>query len=262
MSTVGKAISLLELFTAEEPELGLTDLVRKGGFDKATTRRLLVSLAGPGLIEQDAVSRRYRLGPGLSRLARIRDAHFPLLQIAVPIIRELAQQTGETVHLSELSGGSLATVHVEEPAKAIRVSVAVGQVLPLHGTASGIVFLAFARPGFVEAYLDKSLAAFTSHTLTDRAQIREAIKAAALRGYSRGDQGYEDGVFSVAAPVLGTDGWAVGTVAVASPLSRIDATTAERHGLAATGAAAEIAARLFGKPAAQTPLTQDRTKAS
>jgi DNA-binding IclR family transcriptional regulator len=85
--------------------------------------------------------------------------------------------------------------------------------------------------------------------------MRKAIKVAALRGYSRGDQGYEDGVFSVAAPVLGTDGWAVGTVAVASPLSRTDATTAERHGLAATGAAAEIAARLFGKPLAQTPLT-------
>lgn len=248
MSTVSKAISLLELFSVEEPELGLSDLARKGGFDKATTRRLLVSLAGHGLVEQDAANRQYRLGAGLLRLARIREARFPFLQVATPIIRDLAQQTGETVHLSAFSAAGLSTVHVEESAKANRVSVAVGQILPLHGTASGIAFLAFSRPDFVEAQLRGKLPAFTAYTITDRARLMEAVKAASLRGYSRGEQGYEEGVFSVAAPILGADGYATGTVAVASPLSRIDAADADRHGQAAIKAAQEISARLFGEP--------------
>ena len=49
------------------------------------------------------------------------------------------------------------------------------------------------------------------------------MRAAARRGYSIGDQGFEEGVFSVAAPILGPDGLAIGTLAVASPLLRVSA---------------------------------------
>ena len=47
MSTVGKAVSLLELFTLHEPEIGLSDLARRAGLDKATARRLLMALLQP-----------------------------------------------------------------------------------------------------------------------------------------------------------------------------------------------------------------------
>jgi len=253
MSTVEKAISLLDLFTVDTPELGLSDLARSAGFDKATTRRLLVALAHRGLIEQDATTRHYRLGAGLSRLARIREAHFPFLQIASPIVRALAALTGETVHLSEMSAQGLATVHVEESAKANRVGVSVGSVLPLHGTASGIVFLAFSRPEFAKAYFKKPLSAFTRHTLTDRTKLQDAVAAAAKRGYSQGEQGYEEGVSSVATAILGTDGYAIGTIAVASPLTRVNDMTTRRHIRAIVDAARDMSNQLFGeRPARRT----------
>jgi DNA-binding IclR family transcriptional regulator len=248
MSTVGKAISLLELFTAKEPESGLSDLARKARFDKATTRRLLLSLAAHGFVEQDAYTRRYRLGEGLARLAHIREAHFPFLQIAMPIVRDIAQQSGETIHLSEFSAGALATVHVELSAKANRINVDVGQVLPLHGTASGIAFLAFSRPEIVDAYLSKELATFTLHTVVDRQDIREAMRATTMRGYSQSAQGYEEGVFSVAAPVLGAEGFAIGTLALAMPLTRVEETTPQRPGQAVTLAARQMGLRLNGEP--------------
>jgi DNA-binding IclR family transcriptional regulator len=248
MSTVGKAISLLELFTTKEPEGGLSELARKARFDKATTRRLLLSLAAHGFVEQDVYTRRYRLGAGLARLAHIREAYFPFLQIATPIIRELAQQTGETIHLSELSAGALATVHVELSAKANRINVDIGQIIPLHGTASGIAFLAFSRPEMADAYLSKHLEAFTAHTVVDRQEIREAMRLATLRGYSQSAQGYEEGVFSVAAPVLDAEGHAMGTLAVAMPLSRVEETTTQRHGQAVMHAARQIGTRLNGEP--------------
>ncbi|WP_292300165.1 helix-turn-helix domain-containing protein, partial [Mesorhizobium sp.] len=59
---MGKAVSLLELFTLQESEIGLSDLARRAGLDKATARRLLMALAAHRLIEQEPHSRRYRLG--------------------------------------------------------------------------------------------------------------------------------------------------------------------------------------------------------
>ncbi len=247
MSTVEKAVSLLELFSAVEPEIGLSDLARKAAFDKATTRRLLIALANHGLVEQDASSRRYRLGAGLSRLARIRDAHFPFVQVAEPVTRELASETSETIHLSEYSAGSLLTVHVELSSRANRVNVDVGQVLPLHGTASGLAFLAHSRTETVERWLQAPLEAFTTHTVTRHDRLMEAVRLAATRGYSQSAQGYEEGVHSVAAPILGHDGYAIGTLAVAAPVSRVDPTLATIHGQAVMRAAQQISSRLNGE---------------
>lgn len=247
MGTVSKAISLLELFTTEAPELGLSDIARRAGFDKATTRRLLVSLAVHGFVEQDVETRLYRLGAGLSRLARIREARFPLLQTATPFIRELATATAETVHLSEPGLDGLVTVHVEHPARANRVFVDIGQPLPLHSTASGIAYLAAARPDVVKARLAGPLTAFTAHTLTDPAAITRAIDAARERGYSISEQGFEEGVISVAAAILGADGFAIGTIAVAAPLARTPAEAVKERGLAVADAAGAISARLNGE---------------
>lgn len=247
LSTVGKAISLLELFSVDEPELGLSDLARRSGFDKATTRRLLVALAGHGFVEQDIGTRHYRLGAGLSRLARIREARFPFLQTAVPLVRDLAASTAETVHLSEFGVDRLVTVHVEHPAWANRVNIDIGQLLPLHSTASGIAYLAFARDETVKACLTGSLDAFTAHTLIEPAAISRCMSEARERGYSICDQGYEEGVISVAAAIRAADGFALGTIAVAAPKARTTAAAITERGLAVREAAREISMRLNGE---------------
>lgn len=247
LGTVGKAISLLELFTVGEPELGLSDLARRSGFDKATTRRLLMALTGHGLVEQDTGTRHYRLGAGLSRLARIREARFPFLQTAVPVVRDLASATTETVHLSEFGVDKLLTVHVEHPAWANRVNVDIGQLLPLHSTASGIAYLAFARDETVEACLAGSLDAFTAHTLISPAAISRSIGETRDRGYSICDQGFEEGVISVAAAIRTADGFALGTIAVAAPKARTTAAVIAERGLAVMAAAREISMRLNGE---------------
>lgn len=250
MGTVDKALRLLNFFTVNQPEIGLSDLARLAGYDKATTRRLLVSLAAHGFVEQDGRTRVYRLGSGPSRLARIREAQFPLTQTAVPIMRDLARNTGETVHLSEFTAGALVTLHVELSTRAHRVNVDVGDVLPLHATASGIAYLAFCGRDPREIVKQAALTAYTSHTITKLTSLNEAIASAARRGYSTGDQGFEEGVLGVAAPILGADGFAIGTLAVASPLQRIDRSTKARHAAAVMAAARTISARLSGEPAA------------
>ncbi|MCT7377915.1 IclR family transcriptional regulator [Chelativorans salis] len=247
MSTVSKAISLLELFSVDEPELGLTEIARRSGFDKATTRRLLVSLTQHGFVEQDSETRFYRLGAGLTRLARIREARFPLLQTALPFIRDLAATTAETVHLSEASNGFLLTVHVEHPARANRVNVNVGEYLPLHSTASGIAFLAHAREPVLETAMAEPLAPFTSRTVTDPADLASLIEATRKRGFSISDQGYEEGVISVGAAILGTDGYSIGTLAIAAPVVRTPKAAATERGKAVAAAAREISERLNGE---------------
>lgn len=244
MSTVEKALSLLEHFDSATPELGLSDLTRLSGFDKATTRRLLVALGTSGIVEQDGDSKRYRLGPGLVRFARLREATFPFVGTARPIVDELSARTGETVHVSELASNVLSTVYVCESTKANRVSVAVGQRLPFNCTASGFAVLAFAADALRQAVLNGPLPAITSHSITSSTALAAQIAEGRRQGYTTCDQGYEDGVYSIAAPILSSSGQAFGAISIASPATRIDARVIKSHGAAARDAAQHIAAAM------------------
>jgi IclR family transcriptional regulator, acetate operon repressor len=257
MSTVGKAIKLLEAFDIERPELGLTELARACDFDKATTRRLLLSLAQHGLIEQDDITRRYRLGPALVRFASVREAHFPFIESSRGVVLALAEETGETVHLSEFDGGYLTSTYVAESSRANRVSVSVGDRLPLHATASGLAYLAAAPEEYVEAYLQLPLEKFTPLTLSDPELLRQKLLETRTRGYSVGDQGRAEGVFSVGAAILDNYGNPIGAIAIASPSVRVGDGVSQIHGMAVHDAARQVSLRLFG----QAPQHRSRTGA-
>ena len=99
------------------------------------------------------------------------------------------------------------------------------------------------------AALSGELESYTPHTVTDAASVRDLITAARARGYSIGAQGYEDGVTSVAAPILGARGLAIGAIAIAAPRTRVQPGDVETLGLAVMRAAAEISERLTGRRA-------------
>lgn len=246
MSTIGKALALLDLISQIDGDVGLSDVARLAELDKATARRLLVEMEKHGFIEQDAETRKYRIGSAPVRLARIREARYPFAAIAAPFLKALAEDVSETVHLSEFSGGRLSTVHVEDGPLAHRVIVRIGTVLPFHATASGLAFMAFRPAAEIAAALAAPLEKFSRHTIVDPEQIRAMLRDTAARGFSISRQGLDDGVTSAAAPVIAPNGSPVGTVAIAAPMVRADEKTMAGFGARAAETASRIAEKYYG----------------
>lgn len=249
MGTVAKALSLLDFFSKECPDLSLVDLSRSAGFDKATTRRLLMELASHGIVEQNPTTRNWRIGPGALRLARLRADQFPLIEVARPVVEDLVRDAGETVHMSELTGGKLCNVLVLESARAIRVSLSLGQILPFNCTASGMAMIAFGPPEIRKAVMKGPLRAVTPNSIVDHAVLAVHADQARERGYAIAEQGFEEGVVSVAAPLLKLDGVAFGALSVATPSHRITPEVIGAHGDRVRAAASRIQASLFGRSA-------------
>lgn len=258
MSTIGKALTLVDILSGMDREAGLTEIAQSCGYDKATTRRFLVELERHGFVEQHAESRKYRLGAALLRLARIREERYPFLRTATQFVRELAELTGETVHLSEFSNGRLSTIHVEESSKAHRVIVNIGTILPFHATASGLAFLAACPAEMVEAELAKPLSAFTDYTSIDAADLRKRIEETTARGYSVNRQGMEVGVISASAAIIPPRGRPIGSITVAAPFVRTDDDRIREHGMAARAAARRISEAFFGADPQVRSLVQSR----
>jgi DNA-binding IclR family transcriptional regulator len=247
MGTVSKALGLLDILAQPQGPKGLTAISIAAGFDKATTRRLLLELVGNGYAVQDYESREYELGPSLQVLGRIREERFSLYRTILPFVRELAEQTGETVHASEYGAGMLLSICTEHSSKPIRVNLDQGQKLPLHATASGIAFLSASTPAFIDTALRKVLTKFTSATLTNPECILKVVHAAASRGYSISDQSLQEGVSSVAAVVRNQNGKPIGTIAIATPSLRMTTKFNHEMGLLVRKSAEEISQQLSGR---------------
>ena len=248
MHTIDKALGLLALFSEQRPSIGLSEFARMTRFDKATTHRYLGAMLRAGFLEQDPQTRAYRLGPNVVRLARVREVTHPVEAVVQPVLARLAKATGETSHFSMICGKTLATLGVAESRKVHRIIIENGELLPFHATSSGLAFLAFAAPGLVETVLAAPLTAFTPATITDPARIRSAIAACRRTGYVTTAEGFEEGVFSIAAPVFNPDDGVCGAVAVAAPLSRRRQASETAIRDAVRAAAAEITRALGGDP--------------
>lgn len=248
MQTVDKAIALLGFFSPAEPEVGLSELARIAGYDKAATRRFLVALGKHGFIEQNPVNRRYRLGSAFLKFARIREATVPLASVIQPVLEAMATATGETSHASLLTGDSLATICVAEPQRGTRVYVDPSEPLPLHATASGLACLAHAGASFHDSYfVRQTLERHTDHTVLSRSGIEDLLAAARRDGYARAERSFTDDVIGTAAAFFDASGRPAGAIAIAAIASRFTPDAARLIAAEVVAAAAAVTSATGGR---------------
>ncbi len=248
MRSVDKALKLLEEFDESRPEIGLSEMARLSGLDKATAHRMLTTLSRHGFVEQHPQSKSYRLGAGILRLARIREATFPVTASIQPVLEQLSHTTGETAHASLLVGDRLATIGICESPKSIRVYLAAGQILHLHATASGIACLSYMPEDHSRRVLDGGLESFTEYTDTDSASIQKQMNTARELGHACCNQSYEMDVFGIASPIFSASGYACGAIAVATPAHRMTEQLKDRIIASVTEAAFEASRRIGAEP--------------
>ena len=226
MKTVDKALKVLDQFSLSQTEIGLSELARMADLDKAATRRLLVALSKHNFIEQNEETRRYRLGHGFLRLARIREATIPVSEIAQSVTDWLVGETNETAHVSVPGPQGMTTIAYRLPNRGRVINIIPSEILDYHATASGLVFLAFASEPTVTRILGLKRRKITRDTITNKTELIAATKQFRAQGYSISRNSFEEDVASLAMPFFQNQGNPTGTIAVA--FARDDLTDARR----------------------------------
>ena len=260
MTTVDKALSLLDYFSNEQTEIGLSAFARLSGYDKSAALRMLSALSRAGFLEQNTQSRRYRLGGAFLRFARLREDAFPLTEMIRPIAQQLNDDTRETVHVSLYAGGRLSTFLVIDSPRNTRAHVDSGMVLPFNATASGLCWLAFSDPELAERHLSEDFSQYQSVTLTDRASIEANLNRFRELGYSLADRSFDDEVSSIAAPIFGAQGEVLGCISLACVASRMTSELTTSYSQRLVDTAAQVTQTLGAiVPVSYRRLTQSRS---
>lgn len=223
LSSVGSALRLLKAFTAEEPELGITDLAKRLGVAKSTAHRLASTLVAEGFLEQNAADGRYRLGVLLFSIGTLVRRRMNVSEQAVPHLQALCETSGETVHLAVLHDTEVVFLRNIESKQAIRPRSYLGVRKPAFCTSEGRALLAFGPPQQVSAVMRSAFAPRTPKTLTDKAMITRLLQKIRTQGFAVDDEESEVGMRGIAAPIFDARGLAVASVGVVGPVQRFTA---------------------------------------
>lgn len=247
VQAIDRAVMLLRCFTGEHTELGISQLGQLTGLSTSTTHRLLVALQAGGLVQQGD-NRRYRLGPLVLRLAHALHSRFDLRTAALPTMRQVRDETGETVGLHVLLPNLTRAVvdQVESMQPLRRTYTELGEPIPLNHGAPGKVLLAYLAEEQVEEVLAQPLRPATPTTPVDAEVLRDQLAAIRECGYALSFAERVRAIRTAAAPIRDHSGHATAALSVTGPEARMPEERMHAFGHRAMRAADQIAERLAG----------------
>ncbi len=202
VDTVAKALTILNCFSAIEPELSLKALSEKTGLYKSRIMRLCGTLSAQGFLVK-TLRATYELGPRVMILGRIYEKTHSLLSTAGSVLEELVSITGESAAIFMREGMNRFCIMQRLSPASLRYAVREGEPLPLHAGAPGKVLLAWAPEGLRNQFFsDQDLEKYTSKTLIDGKALEQEFILIRQKGYALSEGEVVQNAVSMAAPIF------------------------------------------------------------
>ncbi|MGY0498417.1 IclR family transcriptional regulator [Nocardia sp. FBN12] len=203
-SVLGRAASLLRAVAAGG-DVGITtsELARRTDLARPTAHRLLCSLADEGFLDRDAGSGLWFLGPELFLMGSLAAERYDVADVARPVLRELARETGESAFLSARRGDETVCLVSEEGSFPLRSHVLhVGIRFPLGVASAGLAILAHLPDRDIDDYLSRTdlSAQWGAHHARD--ELARRIAAARETGWCVNPGLLVEGSWGMAAAVF------------------------------------------------------------
>ena len=217
---VERALAILFVVAESDRPLGLSDISRTVGYDKATVLRLLITLERAGLVIQDSRTRQYALGASVSRLTR--GFRTDLRHIAHPFLENLWDEARETVCLNCARGVSRVVVDVIPAGHEFSIVPAVGSALPIHIGASGKALVAFLPAGEIDRIVRECESHRESeYPVVNIEELHRKLRYTRRHGFAWSIGDVFPGGAAVAAPVFDEAGDVAGSLTVRGPSVRL-----------------------------------------
>lgn len=245
VKTVDRLVRVLNCFSQEQPAWSLADLSVRLALPKSTLHRFLASLESHGILRRDSDDRRWRLGYRLVTWGELAAESTGLRHIALPMMRGLVDETGETVVLTVYQDQEVVCIEKVETSHSVRLKLDVGTRHPPHAGASSKILMAYLPEEEVKAIIrDKGLPQMCTNTITGSDELVAELARIREQGYAESHEETDLGAWGVATPIYGWNGNVMASIGIVGPGSRFSDELAQQYVALCRDAARQVSALL------------------
>lgn len=215
-SALTRHLRVLDAFDPLHPFLTLSEIARAAGLAPSTAHRLVAELTREGLLEREN-DRTYRLGVRLWEYASRTPGAVGLREAARPWLEAVHRRVAQHAQLGVLQGQDVMFIERMSLPDAVVNATLIGGRMPASASSAGLVLLAHAGAGVVDAVCARPMRRFTSETITTPERLRSALGAIRREGFASTDGHIHLESRGIAVPVRGAGGEVIAALGVVVP---------------------------------------------
>ncbi len=233
IQSVSRALVILEELSNSSQGLGLMEIAEKMSLNKSTTHHILATLIEHGFAKQNSATKRYGVDSRLIHLGHRAAGNLNVVQEAEPILKKLADESGEVAHLMILDKGEivyLLKLESSDNNHSLKLASYVGMRNSAHSSAGGKVLLSrLDEKRLLEILAERGMPPRSKNTITDLGEFRKELTRVREQGFAIDDEENEEGVRCVGAPICDARGRVTAAISVSGPRFRLSMNTVRRH---------------------------------
>jgi IclR family pca regulon transcriptional regulator len=214
-----KVLAVIEAFDEDNPRMSPTAVAAVTGMSRTAARRYLLTLARLGYAETDG--RTFWLAPRVLRLGMAYFASARLPRVVQPFLQRITAAVHESALLGVLDNDEVVYIARNAASRVMSVGFVLGSRAPAPLSSAGMVVLAHEPPERLDHFLERyEPRAFSPHTITDKARLRQELERVSMLGYALSEQQLETGMRGVAVPLRDHHGRVVAAISVSMPIGQ------------------------------------------
>ena len=222
VQSFARGLEVIRSFSAKSPQQTLTEVAKRSNLSRAGARRILLTLQTLGYVQSDG--KLFRLTARILDLGFAYLSSMPIWNLAEPVMEELVAHVKESCSAAVLDGADIVYVLRVPTHKIMRNTLSVGSRLPAYCTSLGRVLLADLPDDELLQRLDASdLQPLTRHTTTTRDDLLAKIQQVRKQGWCLVNQELEEGLISLAAPIINRAGRTIAALNISGQANRTNA---------------------------------------
>lgn len=227
MTSLEKALLILELVIDQGRDLSITEVSEKLEMGKGTVHRILSTLRTRKFIQQDSKTKMYGLGVRTLEIGMAPKRERFLRKAMAPFLMELYETCRETVNAAVWEYNEIRYIYRLESAEMLRISITAGARFPGYCAATGKIFLSnFSDEDIRQIYGRKNaFKKLTEKTIDSIDELIREIEQVRIKKIAIDDEESLVGVYCVAAPIVSSKEEYVAAISISAPKNRVYSNT-------------------------------------
>lgn len=222
IKSLNKALDVIECLSKKDC-LTFTEICKNANLPNGTANRIIKTLMNRNFIEKDKINKKYYLGEKIFILGFLLFKNCNFGQIVRPILKEISDNTSETVNASILFENSVVFIDTVEGAYSVKMAAKIGHKNYINVSAAGKALAAFQEKNKIdEILLNARFPKLTKNTINNKKEFKKELERVYQNGYAVDNEEEEIGLKCIAGPVFDSNNKVVGAISISGPNTRID----------------------------------------